>query len=82
VGIISKGLFECGNQLIFFFRDISLVLLPGRFVRFLVSSQYVLQAFAGTGARAVVAENVPEYARLNGWYQVGNSNYYIYVFME
>lgn len=42
----------------------------------------VLQAFAGTGVKAVVAENVPEYARLNGWYQVGNSNYYIYVFME
>ena len=42
----------------------------------------VLQAFAGTGVKAVVAENVPVYARLNGWYQVGNSNYYIYVFTE
>lgn len=44
--------------------------------------QKVLQAFAGSGAKAVVAEKVPEYARLNGWYQVGNSNYYIYLFTE
>lgn len=42
--------------------------------------QKVLLAFAGTGAKAVVAEKVPEYARVNGWHQVGNSNYYIYLF--
>jgi hypothetical protein len=40
----------------------------------------VLQAFASTGAEAVVAENVPGYASLSGWHQVGNSNYYIYIF--
>ena len=38
----------------------------------------VIQAFAGTGARAIVAEHVPEYARMEGWHQVGNSNYYVY----
>jgi hypothetical protein len=42
--------------------------------------QSVLQAFAGTGARAVVAEHVPEYAQLDDWYQVGESNYYIFRF--
>ena len=44
--------------------------------------QEVLQAFAGTGAEAVVAEYVPEYARLDGWNRVGNSNFYIYIFSE
>jgi hypothetical protein len=44
--------------------------------------QEVLRAFASTGASAIVAEYVPDYARLNGWHQVGNSNYYIYVFTE
>jgi hypothetical protein len=39
----------------------------------------VLHAFAGTGARAVVAERVPHYASLSGWHQVENSNYYIYL---
>lgn len=39
----------------------------------------VLLTFAGTGARAVVAEHVPDYAQLPGWHQVGNSNYYIYL---
>jgi 4-amino-4-deoxy-L-arabinose transferase-like glycosyltransferase len=42
----------------------------------------VLQAFAGTGARAVVAEYVPGYARLDGWQRVNQSNYYIYLFSE
>ncbi len=42
----------------------------------------VLRAFAGTGAKAVVAEYVPEYAQLEGWHQVGDSNFYIYVFSE
>ena len=44
--------------------------------------QSVLQSFSGTGAIAVVAENVPDYAQMKGWHQVGNSNYYIYVFAE
>lgn len=42
----------------------------------------VLQAFASTGAEAVVAENAPDYARLEGWHQVGESNYYIHLLTE
>jgi hypothetical protein len=41
--------------------------------------QKVLTAFASTGAQAVVAENVPAYAKLPGWRRVGNSSYYIYL---
>ena len=44
--------------------------------------QSVLQAFANTGADAVVAEYVPSYAVLHDWHQVENSNYFIYVFTE
>jgi hypothetical protein len=44
--------------------------------------QSVLQAFANTGVDAVVAEYVPGYAGLRDWHQVGNSNYFIYVFTE
>ena len=44
--------------------------------------QSVLDAFAGTGAKAVIAEYVPDYAELKDWHRVGNSNYYIYVFGE
>jgi len=40
----------------------------------------VLQAFASTGAEAIVAENVPSYASLPGWHRVGDSDYYIYIF--
>jgi hypothetical protein len=39
----------------------------------------VLDVFAGTGARAVVAERVPHYANLSGWHQVEDSNYYIII---
>jgi len=42
----------------------------------------VIQVFATTGAKAIVAENVPSYASLTGWRQVGNSNYYIYRLSE
>jgi len=42
----------------------------------------VLQAFASTEAKAVVAENVPSYAPLTGWHRVGDSNYYIYLLNE
>jgi len=44
--------------------------------------QSVLRAFAGTGAKAVIAEYVPDYVQMTYWHQVGNSNYYIYVFSE
>jgi 4-amino-4-deoxy-L-arabinose transferase-like glycosyltransferase len=42
----------------------------------------VVDAFARSGARAVVAEYVPGYANLEGWHQVGISNYYIFTFIE
>jgi len=42
----------------------------------------VLGAFADAGAKAIVAENVPGYASLNDWHQVGNSNYYIYILAQ
>ena len=47
-----------------------------------VLRQSVLDAFAGTEAKAVIAEYVPDYAELKDWHRVGNSNYYIYVFGE
>jgi hypothetical protein len=37
----------------------------------------VVEAFASTGAQAIVAENVPGYASLAGWHRVGDSNYFI-----
>ncbi|HET9905880.1 MAG TPA: hypothetical protein VFQ23_04550 [Anaerolineales bacterium] len=42
----------------------------------------VLDAFASTGAKAVIAEYVPADAALSDWHQVGESNYYIFVFRE
>jgi hypothetical protein len=39
----------------------------------------VIQAFSQTGAKAIVAENVPVYATLDDWHQVGNSDYFIYL---
>jgi len=42
--------------------------------------QSVLNSFAATGVGAVVAEYVPADANLDGWYRVGNSNYYVYRF--
>jgi hypothetical protein len=47
-----------------------------------ILQQSVLDAFAGTGAKAVIAEYVPDYAQLKDWHRVGDSNYYIYVFRE
>ena len=38
----------------------------------------VLRAFARAGARFIVAEHVPENAATEGWYRVGQSNYFIY----
>lgn len=42
----------------------------------------VLEAFANTGAKAVIAEYVPENASLSDWHQVESTNYYIYRFDE
>lgn len=39
----------------------------------------VIEVFAKTGAKAIVAENVPHYAQLPGWHQVGNSNFFIFL---
>jgi hypothetical protein len=40
----------------------------------------VLEAFRSTEAKAIVAEYVPNYAQLgDDWYQIGNTNYYIYL---
>jgi hypothetical protein len=39
----------------------------------------VLAAFRETGASAVIAEHVPAYASLQGWEQVGSTNYYVYL---
>jgi hypothetical protein len=40
----------------------------------------VVRAFASTGAQAIVAESVPDYASIPGWRQLGNTNYYVYLF--
>lgn len=40
--------------------------------------QSVIQAFADAGAKAVVAEYVPDDVHLKDWHRVGNSSYYIY----
>jgi hypothetical protein len=44
--------------------------------------QGVLQSFANAGVQAVIAEYVPGDANLTNWHQVGNSNYFIYIFPE
>jgi hypothetical protein len=46
------------------------------------TQEEVLRAFASTGAKAIVAEYAPAYARLPGWRQVEDSSFYIYVFDE
>ncbi len=38
----------------------------------------VIEHFATTGARAVVAERVPDAARLIGWQRIGETSYYLY----
>jgi hypothetical protein len=42
----------------------------------------VIDVFRSTGADAVVAENVPTHARLEGWHRVSDTDYYVYVFKE
>jgi len=42
----------------------------------------VLQSFANAGTKAVIAEYVPADVSLPNWHQVGNSNYFIYIFSE
>ena len=44
--------------------------------------QSVLQAFASSGACAVVAEYAPARARLAGWQQVDSSSFYFYLLRE
>jgi hypothetical protein len=38
----------------------------------------VIEVFRRTKARAIVAEEVPGYARLRNWQQINDTNYYIY----
>jgi hypothetical protein len=38
-----------------------------------------INAFAGTGAKAIVAEYVPSDAAANGWQRVENTSFYVYV---
>jgi hypothetical protein len=40
------------------------------------------QAFAGTGAKAIVAEHVPSYVSLTDWHQVGTSSCYVYILAQ
>jgi hypothetical protein len=42
----------------------------------------VIQAFQSTGARAIIAEEVPDHALLSAWHRVGETNIYIYPFYE
>ena len=42
--------------------------------------EQVLAAFAGTGARVVVADDAPSWATREGWRPLGSTNYLIYVF--
>jgi hypothetical protein len=44
--------------------------------------QSVLQAFTDAGVTAVVAEYVPPYAEMEGWHQVQDTNYFIYIFEQ
>ena len=39
----------------------------------------IIEAFRSTGAKAIVAEDVPPYARFKGWQQINDTNYYIYL---
>ncbi len=42
----------------------------------------VIEAFTRTGAKAIVAEHVPAYASLDGWHQIGDTNYHVYLLTE
>ncbi len=44
-----------------------------------VTRSQAIAALSGTGARVVVAENAPSWAKLEGWQRLGNTNYLIYV---
>jgi hypothetical protein len=39
----------------------------------------IIDAFRSTGAKAIVAEDVPAYARLNGWRQIKDTNHFVYL---
>lgn len=45
----------------------------------IVTQGRVIEAFASTGVKAIVAEHVPGYASLPGWHQIADSNYYFYL---
>ena len=42
----------------------------------------VIQAFRSSGARAIVAESVPDGSEMENWQQVGQTNVFIYLFDE
>lgn len=39
----------------------------------------VVEAFLGTGVSAIVAEDVRAHARLTGWWQIEDTNYYVFL---
>lgn len=43
-----------------------------------VKSQ-VINAFVRTGAKVIVASNVPSLASTRGWKRIGNTDYYAYI---
>jgi hypothetical protein len=47
-----------------------------------VMQQSVLQSFADSGIRAVIAEYVPSHADMSGWQRIGETSFYIYIFPE
>jgi hypothetical protein len=40
----------------------------------------VIEVFKSTGAKAIIAEEVPGYAKLINWYKIKDTNYYVYLF--
>lgn len=40
----------------------------------------IIDAFRSTGASAIIAEDVPSYARINGWRQIKDTNHFVYLF--
>jgi hypothetical protein len=42
----------------------------------------VIKAFASSGAKAIVAESVPDYASLTGWQRLGSTGHSVYLLGE
>lgn len=42
----------------------------------------IIKAFAATGARAIIAENVPANISADGWRRIGNTPYFVYLLSE